>query len=286
MKTLTLSLLAIALAASPALAQSACGTGNTTAAPFAGGNSFAGNMFDIAPSVDMTIECVDVNWSVVESIDVAIWYCPGTVVGNDMNQLGTWQLFGTGTATAAGANLPTNVVLQTGGGVFYAGFTYGIYVQVVNYATAAGSLLYTNDVGPNVYTGTHCTLTTYYGKGDGLTSGTFTYRAWNGVLYTDRAGPVLNIAGTCPGPVSLTYANCTPNRPVAILYGPAGVYVKPGTPCAGLILAMSPPTLGIILTAGANGAGGLNFNAPLAACGRTVQAVDVASCVATSPVTL
>ena len=291
MKSLSLIVLAVAAAAAPLAAQSeltgsGCGTGSTVAAPFLGGNNFAGNMFDIAPTHDMTIECLDLNWSVVEQIDVAVWYCPGTVVGNDMNQLGTWQLFATGTAMAAGANLPTNVVLQSGGGVFFNGFTYGIYVQVVNYATAAGSLLYTNDVGPNIYQGTHCTLTTYYGKGDGLTSGTFTYRAWNGVLYTDEAGPALDIAGNCPGPVVLTYANCTPNRPVALRSGPSGVFVKSGSPCAGLTLAISSPTLLRVVTAGPNGAGGLNFNAPAQACGRTVQIVDVASCEASNPVTL
>ena len=98
-------LLALAFATAPAISQSGvtdsgapltqapafsggfangtgCGSGVTNAHPFVGGNSFAGNMFDIAPSVDMTIECVDVNWSVAESIDVAVWWCPGTVVGN------------------------------------------------------------------------------------------------------------------------------------------------------------------------------------------------------------
>jgi hypothetical protein len=304
-----LSLLALALATTPAFAQSGftdagtplthapagisgpsfgtgCGTGSTVAAPFVGGNGFAGNMFDIAPTVDMTIECIDVNWSEIESIDVAIWYCPGTVVGNDVNQLGNWQLFGTGTAMGAGLNLPTNVVLNTGGGVFYAGFTYGIYVQVVNYATTVGYLGYTDDVGPNIYNGTHCNLTTYYGKGDGLTAGTFIYRAWNGVLYTDRAGPVLGKSGTCPGPMNISFANCTPGGPVAILYGAAGSYTKPNNPCQGLVVGIASPSLGALMNAGGNGAGAINLNVPGAACGLTVQAVDVRTCRTTNTITL
>ncbi len=313
MKSFPLSVLALALVATPSFAQQSgyadngmllppvtgstgtggqyngagCGTGLTPAAPFLGGNSFAGNMVDIAPSVDMTIECVDVNWSVVESIDVAVWWCPGTVVGNDVNQLGTWQVISTATVTAAGANLPTNVPV-TGSPTFLAGQTYGLYIQVVNYATTAGVLSYTNG-GPNTYVGTHCSLTTYYGKGDGLTSSTFSPRMWNGNLYTDTAGPPppsLTKTGTCPGPVALTAANCTAGGPVAILYGPAGSFTKPNGACAGLTLGISGPTLAAILNANGSGSAGLNFNAPPGACGVTVQAVDVATCTATNTVTL
>jgi hypothetical protein len=268
-----------------------CGSGTTNAQPYNSNNAFAGNMFDIAPTVDMTIECVDVNWSAVESIDVAIWWCPNTVVGNDVNQLGTWVQFATGTAMAAGLNLPTNVNLTPSAGnpVFLAGQTYGIYVQVTNYATTAGSLRYTNQTGPVTFTGTHCSLTTYYGKADGLTAGTFTYRGWNGTLYTEVAGPTgpaLAASGTCPGATSLSVSNCTPNSNVAILYGAAGAFVKPGNPCAGLALAISNPSLGAMLGTNGSGAAVLNFNAPAAACGKTVQGVDVATCTATNAVVL
>jgi len=238
--------------------------------------------------VDMTIECVDVNWSQVESIDVAVWYCPGTCVGNDVNQLGTWVQFGTGTVTAAGANIPTNVPLIGSNPVFLNGQTYGIYVQVVNYATIAGFLLYTNG-GPTTYSGTHCSLTTHFGKGDGLTSSTFSPREWNGTLHTEAAGPTgpsLGKTGTCPGPVTLTASNCTASGHVAVLYGHSGSYTKPGNPCGGLTLGISAPALGGILTANGSGTATLSFNAPPAACGLTIQAVDVSSCTATNAITL
>lgn len=111
---------------------------------------------------------------------------------------------------------------------------------------------------------------------------------WQDVFVHDRgaSGPSLAKNGTCPGPVSLTFGNCTPGGSVAILYGPAGVYTKPNQPCAGLVLGMSPPTLGTVMTANGNGAGTLNFSAPSGACGRTVQGVDVQSCTTTNPITL
>jgi len=264
-----------------------CGSGLTPAHAFTGGNSFAGNMVDIAPTADMTIECVDVNWSVVESIDVAVWWCPGTVVGNDVNQLGTWQQFSLTTVTANGANVPTNVDVN-GSPVFLAGQTYGLYIQVVNYATIAGFLNYTNG-GPTVYGGTHCSLTTYYGKGDGLTSSTFSPREWNGVLYTEAAGPsgpALSASGSCPGATTLRFTNCTANSGVAVLYGNAGSFTKPGNPCGGLVLGISNPTLGAILGSDGAGAASLTFNAPAGACGKTVQGVDIASCTATNTVVL
>ncbi len=310
MKRFTLSLFSLALAAAPAMAQSGmtdagtflpnapsfaggpafgtgCGTGVTPAHAFTGGNSFAGNMVDIAPTVDMTIECVDVNWSVVESIDVAVWWCPGTVVGNDKNQLGTWQLISTNSVVAAGANLPSNVPV-TGSPVFLAGQTYGLYIQVANYATTAGVLSYTNG-GPTTYSGTHCSLTTYYGKGDGLTSSTFTPREWNGNLYTDvvgPTGPALAKTGSCPGAVTLNATNCSAGGPVAIIYGAAGSFTKPTGTCAGLTVGIGAPTLGGILTADGAGSASLSFNAPAGACGLTVQGVDIATCTATNTVIL
>ncbi len=313
MKSIPLSVLALALVTTPSFAQQSgfadngmllppmtgstgtggqyngagCGTGVTPANPFLGGNSFAGNMVDIAPSVDMTIECVDVNWSVVESIDVAVWWCPGTVVGNDVNQLGTWQVISTATVTAAGANLPTNVPV-TGSPTFLAGQTYGLYIQVVNYATTAGVLSYTNG-GPNTYVGTHCSLTTYYGKGDGLTSSTFSPRAWNGNLYTDVVAPpvpTLTLRGTCPGSMTIVATNCTPGGPLLLLYGPAGNSTKPSGVCSGITLSIRRPKVGPILSPDANGDAALSILVPAHLCGLTVQAVDIPTCTTTNAPTI
>lgn len=100
------------------------------------------------------------------------------------------------------------------------------------------------------------------------------------------AGPSLAKSGTCPGSITLTVAGASPGGSVAILHGPAGAFIKPGPPCAGLALAMSVPTLGPMLTANGLGGAALTFNAPAGACGRTVQAVDVAACAATNAVAL
>ncbi len=193
-----------------------------------------------------------------------------------MNQLGTWQVISTATVTAAGLNLPTNVPV-TGSPCFLAGQTYGLYIQVANYATTAGVLSYTNG-GPNTYVGTHCSLTTYYGKGDGLTSSTFNPRMWNGVLYTESCGsPSFTLAktGTCPGSMTLSTSNGTPNGNVAYIYGNAGVKTKPGGVCAGTTVNIANPKKLAVAAGNGAGASSFSFNATPALCGKTIQAVQV-----------
>jgi len=105
------------------------------------------------------------------------------------------------------------------------------------------------------------------------------------VTYT-TGGPTLSKSGTCPGPMTLTLANCTPGGPVAVLYGQPGSFTKNGNPCNGMQLGISNPTLAAVV--GANGAGvaTLSFNAPAGACGRTVQGADVTSCTPTNTIVL
>lgn len=99
-------------------------------------------------------------------------------------------------------------------------------------------------------------------------------------------GPALLKSGTCPGPVTLSVAGATPGGLVALLHGPSGTWVKPGPPCAGLTLQISPPTLGAFVTANGAGNASLSFTAPLSVCGVTVQAVDVPACTATNALVL
>lgn len=108
------------------------------------------------------------------------------------------------------------------------------------------------------------------------------------VFVRDRGviGPSLSMSGTCPGIVTLTISNATFNSAVAIVYGPAGVFLKPTPPCQGLTLGVSPPSLGAVRTADAAGVAVLNFNAPPGACGRSVQAVDVTTCTASNVIVL
>jgi hypothetical protein len=98
--------------------------------------------------------------------------------------------------------------------------------------------------------------------------------------------PTLTQTGSCPGPVTLAGSNLTPGGQMALLYGNAGSFTKPSGQCAGLTLAISQPTLAAMLPVNGSGNASLAFNAPPAACGRTVQGVDVASCTATNALVL
>lgn len=110
----------------------------------------------------------------------------------------------------------------------------------------------------------------------------YTFRTYNccgGIVQLSKTG-------TCPGVMRLDVAYCTPGGGVAILQGIAGSFIKSGNPCAGLVLGIANPSLVAILTANGGGNATLSFNAPAGACGRTVQAVDIASCTASNTIVL
>ncbi|MDA1259224.1 MAG: hypothetical protein O3A20_01235 [Planctomycetota bacterium] len=98
--------------------------------------------------------------------------------------------------------------------------------------------------------------------------------------------PTLAKTGACPGLVTLTGTNLTPNRQMALLHGPAGSFTKPSGTCAGIVLAIRPPTLAAMLPTNGSGVASISFNAPSAYCGRTVQGVDVATCTPTNALVL
>lgn len=91
-------------------------------------------------------------------------------------------------------------------------------------------------------------------------------------------GFTLAKSGTCPGPVTLSTAGGTASSAVALLYGNPGSTTKPSGTCAGTTVSLANPTLAAILVANGSGATSLSFNAPAGACGKTVQAVNIASC--------
>ena len=174
----------LSLGAAPAFAQ----TGSLTTL-YAHNNTFAGNTFDIQPTVDMTIDSFDVNIGNFQGVSgagagvtatVSIYWRPGTSDGFQNNSAG-WTLLGTANVTSQGTNLPTNVPI--GGLNLLAGETYGIYVSLDNHDGSSLSLLYTNG-GPSAYSNTDLALTTFYGKGTPVfTGGTFTFRQWNGTIH-------------------------------------------------------------------------------------------------------
>ena len=97
----------------------------------------------------------------------------------------------------------------------------------------------------------------------------------------------LSKTGVCPGPVTLSVVGATPGGRVALLYGQAGSTTSNGPNCPGTTVDIaSPPAVGAILTADGGGSAALSFSAPSGACGLTVQAVDLPSCVASNSLVL
>jgi hypothetical protein len=127
---------------------------------------------------------------------------------------------------------------------------------------------------------------TFASMADNLVPGDTNQRVDVFVRDTLATGPAITMAGACPGPVSLTVSNATPLGSVAILCGSSGIFVRTSPPCAGLMLAVVLPFQAFIRNADAGGAATLNFTAPPGVCGRSVQAVDVASCTATDVLVL
>src|SRR5690606_3829556 len=166
---------------------------------FSGGNSFAGNMFNVTASGgdDVLVEGFDINMASGSGL-ISVYYKSGTYVGFESNA-GAWTLLGSETVNSAGANNPTP--LNVGGLVIPAGETYGIYVTSTDYTSNNFTMNYTN--GDNVFSDAYVTIQTGVGKGNpDFTGTTFQSRSWNGTIYycageggggTDCSNPVVDI---------------------------------------------------------------------------------------------
>lgn len=96
-------------------------------------------------------------------------------------------------------------------------------------------------------------------------------------------GPVLSLAGSCPGPLAFTVRSATPSGRIAIACGAAGTFVKPAQPCSGAVLSLGPPLAGsILIHADGSGSAVLNLHVGAGFCGLSVQAVDLTTCAATN----
>lgn len=270
-----------------------CGTGSTTT-NFNGTVGQAGNMFDIAPSVDMTIECIDMHMSGPGPVDLEFWYCPTTAVGNGTNPA-VWTQFATATGVTpnpAGQGNPTPIDISGNGMVFQAGSTYGIYAFIQNYVGSSVGIVWYVSPGTNsTYTGDHCDVTTRYGS---QMNWQYLYnpRDWCGTLHTEPAGPsgpALALSGVCPGPVTLDASNMTPGGPVAFYYAlSAGSTTIPGGHCAGMVLPVTGPTqLGPFVNADGAGNASISGTAQPNHCGLVrVGAVDIGPCTPTNVIAL
>ncbi|MFG0329509.1 MAG: hypothetical protein ACF8PN_06360 [Phycisphaerales bacterium] len=116
-------------------------------------------------------------------------------------------------------------------------------------------------------------------------AGTFTITANDGC----GGGLGLEIFGDCPGDVRATVTGATPGGTVALVYSPSsGTCTIPSGPCAGTTLDLGCGGIMQVATATADGGGVANFsgNAPPAACGGCVQAIDAATCATSNVVCL
>lgn len=99
-------------------------------------------------------------------------------------------------------------------------------------------------------------------------------------------GPQLSAVGNCPGALTLSVQAATPSGAIAFLHGAPGVFVRAAPPCFGMTLALATPVLAAVRIADGGGSASLSFQPSASACGRSVQAVDLAACLPSNPVVL
>lgn len=143
---------------------------------------------------------------------------------------------------------------------------------------------------------THVDISSYAGNSNVQIAlrfyGTYAQEWWVNEVVVDANAtyppPPFNLVktGTCPGPVTLTTNGGTANSNVALLYGAPGSFTKARGACAGLTVGINRPTLGAMLNSNGSGTATVSFNALPSYCGRTVQAVDIASCTASNSLVL
>lgn len=99
--------------------------------------------------------------------------------------------------------------------------------------------------------------------------------------------PAVAVRGTCPGAADVLLRGFTPRSQVVLASGAAaGRTVLPGGPCRGTALGMSQATTVGTFRTNADGDLRLSPNLPAGVCGQYVQAVDLTSCVVSSPAQL
>ena len=253
---------------------------------FASNNGFAGNMFDITPTNDLTITAMDINIQGAAGLAVTmdIWYCAGTVVGNEQNAA-AWTLLGSYAGTSAGLNLPTFMDMAGNGMTFLGGTSYGIYMDVTSYqfGTTVG---YTNGpTGGTDYSNADLLLHTWHGTQNTNLVGPFvnsffTVREWNGTVHYDTgpSTPVYSITGLVGGgSATLTVTNATAGGGVLLGYSLTGA--GPTNTPFGMVDMSAPITTLPTLTADAAGVASLTTGVPGRASGFTVytQGADLSS---------
>src|SRR6056297_196602 len=168
---------------------------------FAGGNGFAGNMFDITNTSGENLILdsffVHINGAAGQSADVEFYSTPGTFVGNE-NNAGVWDLFVEETVVSNGLGTPT--LVPFGGLEIEPGESFGIYFNVANYSLFGVGVAYTN--GNTNVTDGNIEIDAGVGRGNPAFSGAiFNPRSWNGTVFYSSACSGSEVVQTS-GPVS------------------------------------------------------------------------------------
>lgn len=248
---------------------------------FNNNNGYAGNMFDIEPTVSMQITAIDVNVDGAGSqVDVDVWYIPGTSFGNESSASG-WTLIGSYSGISAGADLPSFIDMAGNGVQFVGGQTYGIYVDITSYSSGT-SMNYTNGdlqgtpSGNDEWSNAELKIVANCGKALGHASSTFYPRNWNGCIYYDSDGLFLSVSSLQSGQ-STTVATQGGQAGSVLIVGYSFAGVGPTTTPFGVV-DLSPPIFQLPAeSVDGSGKTSKNYQIPAGAAGRTiyVQAVNV-----------
>lgn len=99
------------------------------------------------------------------------------------------------------------------------------------------------------------------------------------VVYGRRPEPALTVSGVCPGEVALTYTKATPNGAILWFHAASqGSFVIPLVQCTGTVIDLASPLPFAPSLADETGTAVRTVTTPPPACGRFVQAIDVATC--------
>lgn len=143
---------------------------------YSGNHTSYGDMFNIIPNKDITIDSFDVHIKTGTTTTVEVYYREGSYLPYISTQSG-WILAGSATVTPAGPNLPTRVPI--GGLTLTGGQTYGLYITL----QTSGSLANTYIWGSGIVTRTGPDFDLVLGNSGPKWSAINAERQWNGGIY-------------------------------------------------------------------------------------------------------
>ena len=168
-------------------------TAQSLTTTFAGGNNYAGNMFDVqvlGGAIIVTGLDVHLGSGIAPTSTINVYTRPGSFVGFDDSETG-WNLMSSISVVSAGAGNPT--FIDVADFELAGGQTAAFYVTVSDYPSAP--LHYTNGTGVGNVSVENDDLRIFEGVGKGdpnFTGSTPSPRIWNGTIYY-TLGPILPI---------------------------------------------------------------------------------------------